>query len=127
MARHDTLSHTAPTIFVVFASASKSLRTSAMLTIHVSIRVKPDDVDAFIAATIANASGSLQEPGVIRFDVLRNESEPTEFMLVEEYRTDEDVAHHKATAHYARWRDTVEPMMAEPRRGVRCRQIFPEE
>ena len=96
-----------------------------MLTIHVTIRVKADDVDAFITETIANASASLLEPGVVRFDVMRSDDDPSEFMLLEEYRTDEDAAHHKGTAHYARWRDTVVHMMAEPRRGVRCRQIFP--
>ena len=97
-----------------------------MHTLQVTIRVKPDDVDAFIAATIANASASLLEPGVLRFDFMRREDEPTEFQLVEMYRTAEDVAHHKTTAHYARWRDTVAEMMAEPRRGVKYQLLLPD-
>ena len=98
-----------------------------MLTLQVTIRVKPDDVDAFVAATIANASASLLEPGVLRFDFMRREDEPTEFQLVEVYRTAEDVAHHKTTAHYARWRDTVADMMAEPRRGVKYQLLSPDD
>lgn len=98
-----------------------------MLTIQVTIRVKPDDVNTFIAATIANASASLLEPGVLRFDFMRREDEPTEFLLVEMYRTADDVAHHKTTAHYARWRDTVAEMMVEPRHGVKYELLFPDD
>ena len=97
-----------------------------MLTIQVVIRVKPDDVDAFISETIANASASLLEPGVLRFDFMRRDDDPTEFLLVEMYRTADDVAHHKTTAHYARWRDAVADMMAEPRRGVKYQLLFPD-
>jgi autoinducer 2-degrading protein len=97
-----------------------------MLIVHVSVHVKPDSVDAFEAATADNARNSVQEPGVVRFDVVRQEDDPTRFVLVEIYRTLEDPARHKQTAHYARWRDAVESMMAEPRRSVRYVALFPE-
>jgi quinol monooxygenase YgiN len=61
----------------------------------------------------------------VRFDVVRQEDDPTRFVLVEVYRTADDPARHKATAHYAAWRDAVEPMMAEPRRGVKYAELFP--
>lgn len=97
-----------------------------MLIIHVHVRVKSDSLDAFRAASLANARSSVQEPGVVRFDVLQQEDDPTRFLLLEIYRTPEDPARHKETAHYATWRDTVESMMAEPRRSVRYRALFPE-
>ena len=97
-----------------------------MLIVHVFVHVKPDTVDAFIAATGATARNSAQEPGVVRFDVVQQEDDPTRFVLVEIYRTSDDPARHKATAHYAVWRDAVEPMMAEPRRSVKYRALFPE-
>lgn len=97
-----------------------------MLITHVHVHVKAESVDAFRAATLDNARNSVQEPGVVRFDVIQQEDDPTRFVLLEIYRTPEDPAHHKETAHYARWRDTVEPMMAEPRRGVKYQAIFPE-
>ncbi|HKG92032.1 MAG TPA: putative quinol monooxygenase [Gemmatimonadaceae bacterium] len=97
-----------------------------MLIVHVFVHVKPDSVQAFTAATLDNARHSLREPGVVRFDVVQQEDDPTRFVLVEIYRTPEDPARHKQTAHYAAWRDAVEPMMAEPRRSVKYRPVAPE-
>jgi (4S)-4-hydroxy-5-phosphonooxypentane-2,3-dione isomerase len=96
-----------------------------MLIVHVFVHVKPDAVDAFAAASRENARNSVREPGVIRFDVVQQEDDPTRFVLMEIYRTAEDPARHKATAHYAAWRDAVESMMAEPRRSVKYRALFP--
>jgi quinol monooxygenase YgiN len=97
-----------------------------MLIVHVFVQVKPEAVEPFRAATLENARSSLREPGVVRFDVVQQEDDPTRFLLVEVYRTAEDPARHKETAHYARWRDAVEPMMAAPRRSVKYRAHFPE-
>ena len=90
-----------------------------MLVVHVQVQVKPECVEAFKAATLANARASVQEPGIARFDVLQQQDDPTRFTLIEAYRTDDAPAAHKATAHYARWRDAVEPMMTEARTNVR--------
>lgn len=97
-----------------------------MLIVHVHVHVKPDAVEAFSAATLANARASVQEPGVVRFDVVQQQDDPTRFILVEIYRTADDPARHKETAHYAGWRDAVEPLMAEPRRSVKFHAVFPE-
>jgi quinol monooxygenase YgiN len=96
-----------------------------MLIVHVFVHVKPDDVAAFTAATLANARNSVQEPGVVRFDVIQQDDDPTRFVLVEIYRTPADPARHKETAHYLAWRQAVEPMMAEPRRSVKYSALFP--
>jgi autoinducer 2-degrading protein len=90
-----------------------------MLIVHVNVHVKKEDVDAFIAATQANAGASVLEPGVARFECIQQADDPTQFLLIEHYRTAEDPARHKATTHYATWRDAVEPMMAESRRSVK--------
>lgn len=97
-----------------------------MLIVHVHVRVLPDAVAAFEAATRENARHSTQEPGVVRFDVLQQEDDPTAFLLVEIYRTPEDPARHKETSHYAAWRDAVAPMMAEPRRSEKYRALVPD-
>lgn len=96
-----------------------------MVIVHVHVHVKPEHIDAFIAATTANAKASLGEAGVLRFDVVRDLASPERFVLVEVYRTDDAPAAHKETDHYKTWRDTVEPMMAEPRRGVRYAPVHP--
>ena len=98
-----------------------------MLVVHVQVHVKPECVAAFTAATVANARESVREPGIARFDVVQQADDPTRFVLVEVYRTAEAPAAHKATAHYANWRDTVAPMMAEPRGSVKFSNLFPDD
>lgn len=88
---------------------------SPLLVVHVQVRVLPQHVDEFLRATLDNARHSREERGVARFDVVQDRDDPTRFVLVEVYRSADAPAAHKATAHYARWRDAVEPMMAEPR------------
>ena len=96
-----------------------------MLIVHVHVHVKPECVDEFIQASVENASNSLQEHGVARFDVIQQQDDPTRFILVEVYRTPDDPARHKETAHYQTWRDAVADMMAEPRSSVKFDNVFP--
>ena len=98
-----------------------------MLIVHVLVHVKADQVEAFKAASLENALNSIQEPGIARFDVIQQLDDPTRFVLVEVYRTADDPARHKETAHYQKWRDTVEDMMAEPRTSVKYSNVFPDE
>jgi (4S)-4-hydroxy-5-phosphonooxypentane-2,3-dione isomerase len=97
----------------------------SMLIVQVTVRVKPDCVDAFRNATIENARQSVREPGITRFDVLQQADDPTRFVLIEGYRNADALARHKETAHYQVWRDAVAPMMAEPRARVRFSNVFP--
>lgn len=98
-----------------------------MLIVHVHVRVKPESVEAFKRATLENARNSIKEPGVARFDVIQQQDDPTHFILVEVYRTPEDAAKHKETAHYPVWRDTVAEMMAEPRTSIKYTNVFPDD
>jgi len=91
----------------------------------VHIRVRPDAVDAFVAATKLNHEASIREPGNRRFDILQAPDDPTRFVFYEAYATAADAAAHKQTAHYAAWRDAVAAMMAEPRRGEPLTGLFP--
>jgi (4S)-4-hydroxy-5-phosphonooxypentane-2,3-dione isomerase len=98
--------------------------SESLLVVHVHVRVKPEAVAAFRAATLENARASIREPGIARFDVAQAAEDPTRFVLVEVYRTPEAPAAHKATAHYAKWRDDVADWMAEPRSSVKYTSIF---
>ena len=98
-----------------------------MFIIHVFVHVKPDKVEEFKSASMENASNSVKEPGIARFDVIQQQDDPGQFVLLEVYRTENDPARHKETQHYQKWRDTVEDMMAEPRRAIKYRNIFPDE
>lgn len=92
---------------------------NSLLIIHVDVALVPDKVDAFLAATEANATASRQEPGIRRFDVLTDRTDPTHVVLVEVYRDEAASVAHKETAHYATWRDAVASMMARPRAATR--------
>ena len=98
-----------------------------MFIVHVFVHVKPDQVEAFKVATLENARNSVQEPGIGRFDVIQQQDDPTRFVLVEVYRTPDDPAKHKETAHYATWRDTVAEMMAEPRSAIKYDNVYPDD
>ena len=93
----------------------------------VQIHVKPESVDAFIEATLDNCRNSIHEPGVATFDLLHTQDDPTRFILYEMYRSPEAQLAHRETAHYLRWRDAVEPMMAEPRSATKHDVVFPTE
>lgn len=97
-----------------------------MLIVHVAVRVKPECVTAFREAAVENALQSLQEPGVVRFDVVQQHDDATRFVLVEVYRDAAAAGAHKETAHYLTWRDTVAEMMAEPRTSVKYVDVFPD-
>ena len=97
-----------------------------MIIVHVHVRVLSGFVEAFKQATVENARNSVLEPGIARFDVIQQVDDPTRFVLVEVYRTTDASAAHKQTAHYAKWRDTVQDMMAEPRSSMKFNNVFPD-
>ena len=96
-----------------------------MIIVHVHVHIKSDNVDAFKEATIENARNSIKEPGILRFDVLQQEDDPTQFLLIEVYEDNNAIAQHKESAHYARWRDVVQSVMSEPRKSIKYINIFP--
>jgi (4S)-4-hydroxy-5-phosphonooxypentane-2,3-dione isomerase len=96
-----------------------------MLVVHVHVRVAPGRVQDFIAATLVNAQASMAEPGVVRFDVIQDQSDPEHVVLAEVYRDADASAAHKQTPHYAVWRDTVAGMMAQPRESTKFSAVFP--
>jgi quinol monooxygenase YgiN len=100
---------------------------NSLIVVHVHARVKPEGIEAFRAASIENSRESRKEPGIARFDVVQSAEDPTRFVLVEVYRSADAPAAHKATAHYARWRDTVADLMAEPRTAQRYVNVAPED
>ena len=102
-----------------------------MYVVCVPVKVLPDQVDAFIELIRKNHEGSLQEPGNVRFDVLRlatppAEWEPEQFFLYEVYDSPDDFAAHQQTPHYLEWREAVVPLLAEPRKSTRYVSVFPE-
>ena len=98
-----------------------------MIVVHVRVHVNSQSVEAFIEATVENARNSLREPGIARFDLVQQTDDPTRFVLIEVYRDEAATKAHKETAHYAKWRDTVAPMMNGPRTSTKFSNLFPED
>jgi autoinducer 2-degrading protein len=98
-----------------------------MYILLVHIQVKPERIDDFKKAILENASNSVKEAGVVRFDVLQQNEDPTRFTLVEVYKNPEAHQLHRETSHYLTWRDTVTDWMAEPRIGLKYSNLFPDD
>ncbi|MEU0479784.1 putative quinol monooxygenase [Streptosporangium sp. NPDC006013] len=94
-----------------------------MFIVIVTLRVKPHTVETFVEGIEANARASRAEPGCLRFDVLRTDTDPHRFMLYEIYR-DEAAFYdeHRSTAHYAAWR-AVTAECVDTHRNVFCRPL----
>ena len=98
-----------------------------MLIVQVHVHVKKGMTGQFIEATKKNASKSIYEPGIMRFDVLKEKDDQERFILLEVYQDSDAPEKHKKTEHYRQWRESVEPMMAEPRKSIKYITIFPDD
>jgi autoinducer 2-degrading protein len=98
-----------------------------MFVAMVNVHVKTEFIESFKIASLDNANHSVKEPGVARFDVYQQTDDPSRFTLVEIYRSEDAPIHHRETAHYLRWKDTVAEMMVEPRTRVTYNILFPAE
>ncbi len=98
-----------------------------MIVTLVHVWVKPDKIEDFIAATIANHKESVKEPGNLRFDLLQDAGDKAKFVIYEAYESDGAALAHKDTTHYKTWRQTVAEWMAQPRKGEKHIIIAPTE
>ena len=51
-----------------------------MQIVHVHVSVKPESVEAFKQATVENATNSMKEAGIARFDVIQQSSSWSKFI-----------------------------------------------
>jgi len=96
-----------------------------MIATIIHVHVKPEFRLPFIEATRQNHEQSIREPGNLRFDILQDLQDPNKFVFYEAYSSEQDVAAHKETTHYQKWRDTVADWMAQPREGVKHNMLYP--
>lgn len=96
-----------------------------MVVTCIHVVVASEHVEDFIRATRINHEASVEEPQNLRFDVLQDPDDPSRFVLYEAYESAAGAAAHRETAHYATWRDAVEPWMAESRRRISYTVIAP--
>ena len=98
-----------------------------MIVTTVHIKVKSENLDDFIKASVENHKNSVKEPGNLRFDILQSLENPLEFTFYEAYDSKESVLAHKETSHYKIWKETVEDYMEIPRTGKPHKVIEPSD
>lgn len=98
-----------------------------MLIVHVFFDVKGEYIEAFRAASIQNAAGSLQESGVVSFDILQEQEDSSKFLFMEVYKSPEDQANHRETIHYKKWRETIIDMLVKPYSFIKYKNMFPQQ
>jgi autoinducer 2-degrading protein len=83
-----------------------------MFSLVVQVEVQPERREEFLAGISANAEASVRdEPGCLRFDVSSVASDPNRFVYYELYTDAEAFAAHKASPHFAQWREIAERVL----------------
>jgi autoinducer 2-degrading protein len=98
-----------------------------MIVRVIDVHVNEQSIEDFKRSTVQNREGSIQEKGVLRFDILQSDPDPQHFILYEVYRDEQATLDHKETEHYQRWREAVEPMMAQRRESTSCTPVAPTD
>jgi (4S)-4-hydroxy-5-phosphonooxypentane-2,3-dione isomerase len=99
-----------------------------MLALIVSLKVKPDQRDRFLAAAEDDSICSVRdEPGCLRFDVLQDQSDQNHFFFHEVYRDDEAFQAHQQTPHFRRWREAAGQVLDGPTDREVCNVLFPKD
>jgi autoinducer 2-degrading protein len=96
-----------------------------MLAIWVKVRIKPGERTRFLEAIEHDALASERdEPGCLRFNVLRDEQDENVYYFYEVYRDQAAIEAHRRMPHYAVWQAAADTLAAPPERVV-CQAIFP--
>ena len=86
-----------------------------MYVVIVSAKVKPEQRGRFLQAIEDNAVSAVrEEPGCLRFDVVRDADDPDHYLFYEVYRDQDAFGAHRDTEHFARWRQAAEVCLSEP-------------
>ena len=86
-----------------------------MVVLHVTVQIKPEHASEFMAAACTNAERSAHdEPGCLRFDVIRDRDDAHRVYFYEVYRDDAALAAHRETAHFKAYFAAVQSWLAAP-------------
>ena len=89
-----------------------------MFVLQVNIRIKPENVDAFMKKALDNAREARKEPGCRQFDVLVDPNDNARVMLYEVYDDDKAFEAHQQTPHFKKYVAEAVPLLASRERQV---------
>jgi autoinducer 2-degrading protein len=99
-----------------------------MYVLIVSARVKPEQRGRFLEAIEENAVISVRdEPGCLRFDVVRDGDDPDHYLCYEVYRDEEAFRAHRASDHFARWREAADTVLSDPLEATHAAMVVTRE
>ena len=84
--------------------------------LEVKIRIKPDQVENFMAMLATNAKGARAEPGCKTFDVSVDPNDKTSVLLYEVYADEKAFEAHQATPHFKKYLAEAVPLLASRER-----------
>jgi autoinducer 2-degrading protein len=84
--------------------------------LQVQIRIKPENVEAFMAKALENGAAARKEPGCRTFDVLVDPADKTKVMLYEVYADEKAFEAHQATPHFKKYVAEAVPLLASRER-----------
>ncbi|WP_257812603.1 (4S)-4-hydroxy-5-phosphonooxypentane-2,3-dione isomerase [Aggregatibacter actinomycetemcomitans] len=97
-----------------------------MFAMLVEINIKEGKELEFLDVFERNHIGTRQEPGNLRFDVLRDPEVRTRFYAYEVYVNEAALEEHRKTAHYHRCVAELEPIVTGSRSKKIFEWVFPE-
>lgn len=86
------------------------------LVLQVMIRIKPENVDAFMGKVKANAVAARAEASCRQFDVLVDPEDATRVMLFEIYDDEKAFAEHQKTPAFQLYLTEAVPLLASRER-----------
>jgi len=89
-----------------------------MFVLQVNLRIKPENVDAFMKKALENARDARKEPGCKQFDVLVDPKDATRVMLYEIYNDEQAFEAHQQTPHFKKYVAEAVPLLASRARTV---------
>ncbi|WP_338542900.1 putative quinol monooxygenase [Paenibacillus tundrae] len=85
-----------------------------MIIIHAHLQVKPDQEQAFLAATKELVAATRQEEGNISYELLKHTEQEQKYTMVELWKDEAATASHNASAHFQAFVQQGAAFMAAP-------------
>jgi autoinducer 2-degrading protein len=99
-----------------------------MVVLHVTIQVKPEHVAEFLEMARYDAEHSQQdEPGCLRFDVIRDRDDPNRFYFYEVYKDEAALQAHRQTPHFKLYFEKTQPWLAAPPERRFGKNVIPSD
>jgi len=86
------------------------------LVLQVNIRIKPENVDAFMSKLLENGRAARGEPGCQQFEVLVDPEDKTKVMLFEVYDDQKAFEVHQAGDAFKKYIASAVPLLASRER-----------